>query len=99
MPQLRRYTWLVIFGLTVMGAIALLTLAARPGVLEDALSRPFFFFLLWIPLLAFWFVFLIVLGFRDLTRKRGPNNSLRWCLLSAIVMFATIGLLWSHVPQ
>ena len=89
----------VVFGLTVVGAIGLLGLAVWPGLLEDViLGIPLFCVSL--PLLTFWFVMLVALGFRDLASVRETRSRRhRWGILSAGIMFSTIALLYLHVPQ
>jgi hypothetical protein len=87
-----------IFILTVFGAVALLGLAVWPGLLEDVVFG-FPHFLLTLPLLAFWFVLLLRLGLRDLNRPVSPARQTRLGLWSAGIMFATLGLLYWHIPQ
>lgn len=88
----------IVFALTVSGAVLLLGLAVWPGVLEDAAFQ-FPLFCLSAPLLGGWFLLLIGLALADLAQRSETRKRRRWGLRSAVVMFATMGLLWLHVPQ
>lgn len=87
----------IIFFLTLLGGLFLLALAVWPGLLENTVIETFFV-CLWVPLFGFWFLLLVGLALRDLFR-RGPPGRRRWGLWSAGIMFATLALLWFHVPQ
>lgn len=86
-----------VFALTALGAICLLSLAVWPGVLESV-AFGFPFILLSLPLLGGWFLLLVVLAARDLTRTPASGRTC-WGLWSAAIMFSTMGLLWFHAPQ
>lgn len=89
----------VVFALTVAGGVGLLTLAVWPGRIEVVVfDFPFCCGL--VPLLGVWFLLLVGLAVRDLaTRPEPPARRRWWGLGSAGVMFATLALLWFHVPQ
>jgi hypothetical protein len=89
----------IIFSLTALGGVGLLTLAGWPGVLEVAVGS-FPFGCVSLPLLGCWFCLLVWLGAGDLFRKSDPaTSSRRWGLWSAAVMFGTMALLGFRVPQ
>jgi hypothetical protein len=92
-----RHAVVAVFCLNVLGAIALLSLAVCPGMLESV-AFEFPFVCLILPFLGAWFVLLIALMIWDLARWRAANHQ-RWGLWASLVMFATLGLLWFHVPQ
>jgi hypothetical protein len=89
----------IFFCLTVIGGIAILTLAVWPGLLETVVfDIPFF--LVSLPVLGLWFLLVVGLALRDLLRDRDISTSgLQWGIMSAVVMFAVMGLVWFHVPQ
>jgi hypothetical protein len=89
----------VIFVLTGLGGAGLLALAVWPGVLEDVVfSIPFI--CLALPLIGCWSLLLFGLAVRDLACKPGPSAKRQWWGLGSVaVMFATLGLLWFHIPQ
>ena len=88
----------IIFVLTTLGGVGLLTLAVWPGVLEDVIFS-IRFFILSIPILGCWFLLLVGLALWDIGRKPKPTNRRRLSLWSVSVMFTVMGLLWFHVPQ
>ena len=89
----------VVFALTVLGGIGLVTLAVWPGMIED-LVFGFPFLCVSQPLLGFWFLLLFGLAVRDLTtRRESPARRRWWGVRSVGIMFGTLGLLWLHVPQ
>ncbi len=89
----------VVFFLTALGGISLLTLAVWPGMIED-LVFGFPFLCVSLPLLGFLFLLLFGLAVRDpATRPESPVRRRWWGVRSAVIMFGTLGLLWLHVPQ
>jgi len=89
----------VVFMLTVVGGIGLLTLAVWPGMTEVILTG-FPFVCVSLPLLAFWVLLLVGSALRDLAvRSERPARNRWWGVWSAGVMLATLGLFWLHIPQ
>jgi hypothetical protein len=88
----------LIFFLTVLGGLGLLTLAIWPGVLEDTVFGVFRSCIT-LPVLGIWFFLLIGLSLNDLLLKREHRKRPRWGLWSTAVMGLTLVLLWWHVPQ
>lgn len=90
--------FIVIFALTSLGAVLLLTLAIWPGLLGDVVFG-FPLLIVFLPLLGIWFLMLVALAVFDLQGGWQPTNRRRWGLWSATVMFATLALLSLHVPE
>jgi hypothetical protein len=89
----------VVFALTVMGGLCLLTLAVWPGLIENAVFG-FPFVCGWLPLMGFWFLLLLVVGLHDIVARTEPTvRRRRWGLVSAAILFGTLGFLWLHIPQ
>jgi hypothetical protein len=90
----------VVFVLTVLGGIGLLTLAMWPGMIENRVFE-FPLFCASFPLLGCWFLLLVGLALRDLCARPEPRarRHQRWGVRSAGVMLGTLALLWLHVPQ
>lgn len=88
----------VVFILTVLGGLGLLTLAAWPGVLEVYVFGQFLSCIA-LPILGIWFFLLIGLSLDDVFLNREHRNRPRWALRSTAIMFVTLLLLWGHVPQ
>jgi hypothetical protein len=89
----------VIFTLTAIGGLGLVSLGVWPGLIED-LVFGFPFNCAWLPLLLCWFVVLIYLAVRDLgSGAESLSNRRWWGVRSAAIMFGTLCLLWLHMPQ
>lgn len=94
-----RYLLPSVFALTVCGAAVLLTLGARPGLIEGtALDNLFGFGWLVQSVLAFWFVLVLSLATADLVQWRAAKYR-RWGLWSAVLLLTTAAFLWMRVPQ
>jgi hypothetical protein len=88
-----------IFTTTVLGGIGLLIASVWPGAIENAVFG-FPFVCAWLPLLGSWFFFLVALAFRDFIGQPNPPARRQWFGVgSAAIMFATLGLLWLHIPK
>jgi hypothetical protein len=89
----------IVFAITACGGVVLLAMAVWPGLIEATLfDIPIV--LLTLPGLGLWFLLLNVLGLADLVRPPQPGQQRRrWGLISAAIMYATLGLLRLHVPQ
>jgi hypothetical protein len=89
----------VVFALTVLGGVGLLTLAVWPGMVEVVVCG-FPFGCGCLVALAAWSLLLFGLALADLFDRPDPPARRRWWgVRSAAVMFATLGLLVLHVPQ
>jgi hypothetical protein len=87
-----------IFGLTVVGGAVLLAMAVWPGTLAKVVFG-FLVFCFTVPLLGVWFLLVLVLAAHDVVVIVTKKQWRLWGLSSAAVVFGTLGLLASHVPQ
>lgn len=88
-----------VFRMTCLGGLGLLALAIWPGVLDDALlSVPYI--LITLPIIGLWAILLIWLSLRELFDNAFSPNRKSWIATrSMLVMFATLAMLLTHVPQ